>query len=44
VQDVQQHLPFIGLGAGEREPDRQAVQGAQQMQAQTQKKREWLAQ
>lgn len=33
-QDVQQDLPLVGFGAGEREPDGQAVQGGQDMQPQ----------
>ena len=36
-QDVQEHLALVGLGAGQSEPHRQAVQGAQQVQAQAQK-------
>jgi hypothetical protein len=31
-QDAQQHLAFVGLGAGQREADRQALQGAAQVQ------------
>src|SRR5215467_2842375 len=34
VEDVQQYLPLVGLGAGQREPHRQAVQRAQQVQPQ----------
>src|SRR5215212_10878678 len=30
-QDAQQHLAFVGLGAGQREADRQALQGADQV-------------
>src|SRR6266536_2745425 len=33
-KDAQQDLPFVGLGAGKREADRQAVQRADQVQAQ----------
>src|SRR5262249_60778143 len=31
VEDVQQHLPLVGLGAGQREAGRPAVQRAQQV-------------
>src|SRR6266545_3235131 len=34
-EDVQQYQAFVGFGAGQRGPDRQAVQGAQQVQPQT---------
>ena len=33
-QDAQQHLALVGFGAGQREGDRQAVQGADQVQPQ----------
>jgi hypothetical protein len=31
-QDAQQHLTLVGLGAGQREANRQALQGADQVQ------------
>jgi hypothetical protein len=37
VQDGQQYLPLIGLGAGQREADRQAAHGGEQVQPQPQK-------
>ena len=40
VEQVEQDLPLIGLGAGQREADGQPVQGGDQVQAQSQKKRE----
>jgi hypothetical protein len=43
-QQVGQHLALVGLGAGQREADRQALQGADQVQPQPQNQREWLAQ
>jgi hypothetical protein len=33
VQDAEQGLPFVGFRAGQCEPDRQAAQGADQVQA-----------
>ena len=36
-QQVHQHLALVGLGAGQREGDREAVQGADQVQPQPQK-------
>jgi hypothetical protein len=36
-QDVQEHLALVRFGAGQGEADGQAVQGAQQVQAQAQK-------
>src|SRR6266542_2444707 len=35
VEDPEQGLAFVGLRAGQREPDRQPVQGAQQVQSQS---------
>lgn len=35
VQDVEQDRLFVGLGAGQREADRQPMQGGQQVQAQS---------
>jgi hypothetical protein len=43
-QDAQQHLALGGLGAGQREADRQALAGADQVQPQPPNQREWLAQ
>ncbi len=37
VQKVEQDLTFVGLRAGERVPDRQAVQGGDQVQRRPQK-------
>jgi hypothetical protein len=37
VENAQQHLALVGLGPGEGEADRQAVQGAEQVQPQPQK-------
>ena len=34
-EDVQRHHAFIGLGAGQRSPDRKTAQGAQQVQPQS---------
>src|SRR6266545_3633267 len=31
VEDTEQHLPFVGLGAGQREADRQTSQGGEQV-------------
>src|SRR5450759_2681889 len=35
VEQVEQDLAFVGLGSGERVPDGQAVQGGDQVQAQS---------
>jgi len=43
-QQVQQDLALVGLGPGQREQDREAVQGTDQVQPQPQNQREWLAQ
>jgi hypothetical protein len=32
VEDAEQHIPLVGLGAGDGEADRQPVQGAEQVQ------------
>jgi hypothetical protein len=34
VQDAEQGLPFVGFRAGQREPDRESAQRADQVQAQ----------
>lgn len=44
MQDVEQDVMYIGFRPGQGESDGQAVPGAQQMQSQPQKKREYDAQ
>ena len=43
-QDAQQYLALVGLGAGQREADRQAVQVQTRCRRSPQNQREWLAQ